>query len=299
MSARPALKFKPRRGNTFRANRQVSENSELFKKLEPGAQFQWEQISSAVQPRRSQRRSEAEPTTSSWYSSFWDRERSLDPRKLRRAVRHLRTNGVSSIGLRRPSAFGSDLRWGKVRLAFRLHTASPDKDQPKDENLSASQWLSRSGIPRSQLRVSLMQTCLRTMGIRPPQSTLERDRWWASRRALDREVLLISKGSRGRCKRRTPPPCSLRTTSFEARLPPEYLSQPVLPTNFAPVRGWARTTPQRCGRVCHSSWRALATPPSTEPHTFAFVKIDLGTCYSFVLSNRLHIQAARYKDWYH
>ena len=46
MSARPALKFKPRRGNAFRASHQVSENSELFKKLDPGAQFQWERISS-------------------------------------------------------------------------------------------------------------------------------------------------------------------------------------------------------------------------------------------------------------
>ena len=67
MSARPALKFKPRRGNVFCASRQVSENSELFKKLDPGAQFQWERISSAVQLRHSQRGSEVEPTTSSRY----------------------------------------------------------------------------------------------------------------------------------------------------------------------------------------------------------------------------------------
>ena len=53
MSARPALKFKLRRGNAFRESRQVSENLELFKKLDPRAQFQWERISSAVQPRHS------------------------------------------------------------------------------------------------------------------------------------------------------------------------------------------------------------------------------------------------------
>ena len=48
----------------------MSENSELFKKLDPDAQFQWERISSAVQPRRSLRGSEAEPTTNSRYNSF-------------------------------------------------------------------------------------------------------------------------------------------------------------------------------------------------------------------------------------
>ena len=41
MSATPALKFKPRRGNVFRASHQVGENSELFKELESSAQFQW------------------------------------------------------------------------------------------------------------------------------------------------------------------------------------------------------------------------------------------------------------------
>ena len=67
---------------------------------------------------------------------------------------------LSTPGLRRPSAFGSDWRRGKVRLAFRLHTASPDKDRPKYVSLSASQWLSRSGIPRPPLRVRWMQICL-------------------------------------------------------------------------------------------------------------------------------------------
>ena len=112
----------------FRTSRQVSENSELFKKLDPGAQFQWERISSAVQPCRSLRGSEAEPTTNIRYSSFRGHERSLDPRRLRRAFRHSRTNSVSPKGLRRPSAFGSELRRGKVRLAFRLHTEDQGED---------------------------------------------------------------------------------------------------------------------------------------------------------------------------
>ena len=164
----------------------MSENSELFKKLDPGAQFQWERISSAVQPRRSLRGSEAEPTTNFRYSSFRGRERSLDPRRLRRAFRHSRTNSASPKGLRRPSAFGSDWRRGKVRLAFRLHTASPVKDRPRYASLSASQWLSRSGIPRPPLRVRWIQTCLRTIGLAPPQSNLEKDCCSANRRVLGR-----------------------------------------------------------------------------------------------------------------
>ena len=47
-------------------------------------------------------------------------------------------------------------------------------------------------------------------------------------------------------------------------------------------------------------WKGITTPPSTEPQTFAFVKIDLGSCYPLVLANRLlhslYIQAAEYKD---
>ena len=53
----------------------VSENSELFKKFDLGVQFQWEEISSAVQQDCSLRGSEAEPTTSSRYNSFRGRER--------------------------------------------------------------------------------------------------------------------------------------------------------------------------------------------------------------------------------
>ena len=47
-------------------------------------------------------------------------------------------------------------------------------------------------------------------------------------------------------------------------------------------------------------WKSSATPPSTEPQTFAFVKIDFGSCNPLVLDNRLfhslYIQPAGYKD---
>ena len=99
-------------------------------------------------------------------------------------------------------------------------------------------------------------------------------------------------------------PCPLRTTSLKARFPPEHSPWFVLPTNFAPVGGRARITPRGCGRVRDSSGRALEEycypPPSTELQTFAFVKIDLGSCDPLVLDNRLfhslYIQAAGYKD---
>ena len=45
--------------------------------------------------------------------------------------------------------------------------------------------------------------------------------------------------------------------------------------------------------------QGTAILPSTEPQNFAFVKIDLGSCYSFVLSSRLphslYIQAVGFK----
>ena len=47
-------------------------------------------------------------------------------------------------------------------------------------------------------------------------------------------------------------------------------------------------------------WKSIATRPSTEPQTFAFVKIDLGPCNPLVFDNHLfhslYIQPARYKD---
>ena len=44
----------------------------------------------------------------------------------------------------------------------------------------------------------------------------------------------------------------------------------------------------------------MSTHPDTKPQTFAFVKIDLGSCYSFILDNRLlhslYVQVAGHKD---
>ena len=65
----------------------MSENLELFKKRKPGTQFQCEQTSSN-QPSWSMGGSKAEPTTSSRYSSFWGRKRSLDLGRLWRVSRH-------------------------------------------------------------------------------------------------------------------------------------------------------------------------------------------------------------------
>ena len=167
MSARPALKFKPRRSNVFRAIRQVSGNSEWFKKLDPGAQ---------IQPCRSLRGPEAESTTSSRYSSFQGHERSLDPGRLRRAL------GTREQTKFRPSAYVDlqplGLTWGeeKSNSPF-VSTPRPRQWWAKYASLSASQWLSRSSISRPPFCVRWMQTCLWNIGPRPPQSNLEKDRW--------------------------------------------------------------------------------------------------------------------------
>ena len=110
MSVKPALKAQPARGNAFRATRKVSENSELFKKPEPGTQFLWERILSSDQLSRFSCGSEAMPTTNSRYSSFLQCERSLDPGRLRKAVRHSAKNGASPLGLRQLSALGLDFK---------------------------------------------------------------------------------------------------------------------------------------------------------------------------------------------
>ena len=44
-----------------------------------------------------------------------------------------------------------------------------------------NQWFSRSDIPRPPLCRRWQQTCLQTIGLRPLQSNMERDRWSASR----------------------------------------------------------------------------------------------------------------------
>ena len=52
--------------------------------------------------------------------------------------------------------------------------------------------------------------------------------------------------------------------------------------------------------LAEGPWNSIATPPSTEPQTFAFVKIDLGPRTQLILDNRLfhslYILAAGYKD---
>ena len=124
----------------------MSENSELFKKLDPGAQFQWERIFPVVQPRRSLRGSVAEPTTSSRCSSFRGRERSLDPRRLRRAFRHSRTVfrpkvyvvlqplGLTGNEEKSDSPFISTLcppsRIGPSMQVFQQASGSPDQAYP-------------------------------------------------------------------------------------------------------------------------------------------------------------------------
>ena len=126
-----ALLAQSLRANAFRASRQVSENSELFKKPEPGAQFHWERILFADQPTRSARGSDAKPTTNPLYSSLRVHERSLDRGRFRRAPRHSMTNSGLSLCLRRPSALGHNLRSGKATLSLRLHTGSVANDRPK------------------------------------------------------------------------------------------------------------------------------------------------------------------------
>ena len=174
MSARRALKFKMRRGNAFHASHQVIENSELFKKLDPGSQFQWERISSAVQPHRSLRRSEAEPSTSSRYRFFPRPWKVTGSKKVYEGP-----FGPRGQTVLHPLAYVDlqllGLTGGKAKSDSGLHTAYPIKDRPKYASLSASQWLSRSGISRPPFRVRRMQTCLRTIGHAPLQSNLERD----------------------------------------------------------------------------------------------------------------------------
>ena len=47
-------------------------------------------------------------------------------------------------------------------------------------------------------------------------------------------------------------------------------------------------------------WKSIDTHPNTEPQTFAFVKIELGSCNPLVFDNRLchilYIQPVGYKD---
>ena len=84
----------------------------------------------------------------------------------------------------------------------------------------------------------------------------------------------------GRRTQHTPPLCPLRITSLKTRFPPEH--SPYL--YFRPISLQFGVEPE----------------PRTEPQTFAFVKIDLGSCCLLVRANRLlhslYIQVAGYKD---
>ena len=108
-------------GNAFCASRQVSENLKLFKKPEPGAQFQCEWTSSIDQLSQSTRGSKAELTTRSWYSSL------LEPERLQRALQHSQANGALLLSLCRISALGSDLKRGKVFIPCPSTRISPSK----------------------------------------------------------------------------------------------------------------------------------------------------------------------------
>ena len=198
-----------------------SREGKLFKKLDPGAQFQWERISSAVQPRRSLRGSEAEPTTNSRYSSFRGHERSLDPRRLRRAIRHSRTNSASPKGLRRPSAFGSDLRRGKVRLAF--HWVPPSRHGPDMQVFQQASGSPDQAYPDPRCVYVGYRPCLRdhrpcTSPDKSGEGSLQRQPMCLRQREYSQSV----KDQGGRRTRRTPPPCPLRKTSLKARFPPEH-----------------------------------------------------------------------------
>ena len=101
----------------------------------------------------------------------------------------------------------------------------------------------------------------------PSDFDLSKVIWRGIVSAPSSEVRTSVKGSRGKCTRRTPLPCPLRTTTFEARYLPALLLCPVPRTNFAPAVSRSRTTLQGCRWVRHSSRRALAggRHPSRHP----------------------------------
>ena len=146
MSIKPALKAQPERGNAFRVSRQVSENSELFKKPKPGTQFHWERISSCHQPGHSSSIFKAMLTMNSRYSSFLER--------LWRALRHLAKNGASPLGLRWLSAVVLYFRRRKAFFTFCPYIVSLVKDRSRKANLLARQWL--SGHSQTPCAMTLM-----------------------------------------------------------------------------------------------------------------------------------------------
>ena len=176
--------------------------------------------SRAVQPRRSLRGPEAEPTTSSRYSSFRGCERSLDPRRLRRAVRHSRTNSASLMSTfslwvwfearksptrllsphcvpRQGSAQVCKSFSEPVALQIR-HTQTPVA-RTLDADLSMDHLPCTSPEQSGEGSLHCRPTCLR-----------------------QRKYSQSVKDQRGRRTWCTPPPCPLRTTSLKARFPPEH-----------------------------------------------------------------------------
>ena len=91
-----------------------------------------------------------------------------------------------------------------------------------------------------------------------------------------------------------------RSNAFEARYPYHnpYL-QPISlqlepgPEQHPKDAGWSITPAE-------AAWQRNTTSPSTQPQTFALIKIDLGTCYFFIPLNRLlhslYIWSVGYKN---
>ena len=86
---------------------------------------------------------------------------------------------------------------------------------------------------------------------------------------------------------RMPLLCPLRTTSLKAHLS-IHLSLFFRPISLKLVVGPEPHPENADGSVTpmEGSWRGITTPPSTEPQTFAFVKIDLGSYYAETLAIR-------------
>ena len=165
---------------------------------------------------------------------------------------YARPNGIHGQMVLRPLAYvdlrSLDFTWGEEKSdsPFVSTPCPPSRIGP---SMRVFQWA--SGSP-DQAYSDLSTT------LHP--SNLVRDCCSASRRALARG----STGNRYRqsVKRKMytahASACPLRKTPIEARFPPGHRLQPILPTNFAPVGGRARTTPRGCERVRHSSGRAIA-----------------------------------------
>ena len=78
--------------------------------------------------------------------------------------------------------FGSDWRRGKVWLVSTLRP--PSRIGPSIQVFQQASGSPEKAYPDTPLRLRWIQTCIRTIGLLPPQSNLERDCLSASRRAL-------------------------------------------------------------------------------------------------------------------